>query len=68
MTLKSPYLYDFIAKLCRSQAEVIPNHLNPNVRGVDKNKAWIKSKRGLNLVAVRPVTIQVTNCTFRAIK
>jgi hypothetical protein len=26
-----PYVYDFITKLCRQQAEVIQNHTNPNV-------------------------------------
>jgi hypothetical protein len=27
-----PYVYDYITKLCRKQAEVIQNHENENVR------------------------------------
>jgi hypothetical protein len=37
MTLKIPYVYDYITKLCRKQAEVIQNHLNPNVQGGARN-------------------------------
>jgi hypothetical protein len=32
MALKLPYIYDYIRKLCRQQAEVIQNHQNANVR------------------------------------
>jgi hypothetical protein len=31
---KIPYVYDYITKLCRRQAEVILNHKNPNVRAI----------------------------------
>jgi hypothetical protein len=31
-----PYVYDYITKLCRQQAEVIPNHDNVNVRTLEK--------------------------------
>jgi hypothetical protein len=30
VAFKIPYVYDFITKLCRQQAEVIQNHHNPN--------------------------------------
>jgi hypothetical protein len=39
VALKIPYLYDFITKLCRQQAEVIQNHQNPNVRVIGQGKA-----------------------------
>jgi hypothetical protein len=41
-----PYIYDYITKLCRQQAEVIQNHENANVR--------------LNLAAVKSMTVQVS--------
>jgi hypothetical protein len=34
---------------------------------LDKEKPGIGSIRGLNLEVVRPVTIQVTNCSFRVV-
>jgi hypothetical protein len=36
---KIPYVYDFITKLCRQQAEVIQNHANPNVRNIGQGEA-----------------------------
>jgi hypothetical protein len=33
VAFKNPYLYDYITKLCRTQAEVILNHVDPNIRG-----------------------------------
>jgi hypothetical protein len=45
------YVYDFIPKLCRRQAEVILNHENPNVRtatehGEAKHRKYKRSKLG----------------------
>jgi hypothetical protein len=34
LAFKIPYVYDYIIKLCRRQAEVILNHENPNVRAI----------------------------------
>jgi hypothetical protein len=34
-----PYVYDFITKLCRQQAEVILNHDNENVRNIGQGEA-----------------------------
>jgi hypothetical protein len=34
MALKLPYVYDYMAKLCRQQAKVIQNHENENVRSI----------------------------------
>jgi hypothetical protein len=32
-------MYDYITKLCKSQAELIINHVNPNVHGVEQGDA-----------------------------
>jgi hypothetical protein len=39
MFFKIPYMYDYISKLCRAQAELILNHVNPNVHGVEQGEA-----------------------------
>jgi hypothetical protein len=36
MAFQVPYIYDYITKLCREQAEVIQNHENPNIRNIAK--------------------------------
>jgi hypothetical protein len=36
VAFKIPYMYDYITKLCRTQAEVILNHLNPNIHDIGK--------------------------------
>jgi hypothetical protein len=61
VVFKIPYLYDYITKLCRIQAEVIINHVNPNVRDTGQGEVrHRKYLRGLNLAAVRPTTVQLT--------
>jgi hypothetical protein len=39
MAFKIPYVYDYITKLCRQQAEVIQNHDNKNVRIIGQGEA-----------------------------
>jgi hypothetical protein len=39
VALKIPYVYYFITKIGRQQAEVIQNHDDENVRNVGKGKA-----------------------------
>jgi hypothetical protein len=34
-----PYVYDYITKSCRQQAEVIQNHENENVRYIGQGEA-----------------------------
>ena len=34
VVFRIPYVYDFITKICRQQAEVIRNHDNENVRTI----------------------------------
>jgi hypothetical protein len=68
VAFKIPYVYDYINELFSTQAEVILNRVNPNVYVVlDKEKFCIGSARGLNLAAVRPTTVQLTNCSFRVV-
>jgi hypothetical protein len=38
MAFKIPYVYNYITKLCRTPAEIILNHVNPNVRGIGQGK------------------------------
>jgi hypothetical protein len=38
MAFKLPYVYDYLTKLCRQQAEVIQNHENEMFVTVDKAK------------------------------
>jgi hypothetical protein len=52
-----PYIYNYIRKLCRQQAEVIQNHENANVRNTGQGARNI---RRLNLAAVKRTTVQVT--------
>jgi hypothetical protein len=49
-----PYVYDYITKLCRRQAEIIHNHENKNVRNIGENI------KGLNLAAVIYMTVQMS--------
>jgi hypothetical protein len=46
MAFQIPYIYDFITKTCRKQAEVIQNHENANVCSMGKCEAQhLKCKR-----------------------
>jgi hypothetical protein len=44
-----PYVYDYITKLCRRQAEVIQNHENEHVRGTGKGEARHSKYKRLKL-------------------
>jgi hypothetical protein len=44
-----PYLYNYITKLCRQQAEVIPNHENELVRSVGQGEARHRKYKRLKL-------------------
>jgi hypothetical protein len=55
-----PYVYDYITKSSRQQAEVIQNHENEMFATLDKAKPDTENMRGLNLAAVMCMTVQVT--------
>jgi hypothetical protein len=44
-----PYVYDYIIKLCRQQAEVIQNHENEHVRGIGQGEAKLRKYKRLKL-------------------
>jgi hypothetical protein len=46
---KIPYVYDYITKLCRRQAEVILNHKNSNVRAIGQGEARHRKHKRLKL-------------------
>jgi hypothetical protein len=39
VVFKIPYVYDYITKLCRTQAELILHHVNADVRGIGHGDA-----------------------------
>jgi hypothetical protein len=41
-----PYVYDYITKLCRRQAEIIHNHENENVRNIGHGRKHKMLKLG----------------------
>jgi hypothetical protein len=49
VSLKISYEYDYIIKLCRTCAEVILNHVNPNVYGIGKGEARHRKCKRLKL-------------------
>jgi hypothetical protein len=42
-------MYNYITKLCRTQAEVILNHVNPNVRVIKHEEARHRKYKRLTL-------------------
>jgi hypothetical protein len=38
-SFKLPYIYVYIKKICRKQAEVVQNHENANVRNIGQGEA-----------------------------
>jgi hypothetical protein len=44
-----PYIYDYIIKIFRKQAEVMQNHGNENVRNVGKDEAQHQKRKTLKL-------------------
>jgi hypothetical protein len=47
--LASPYVYDYVTKSCRQQAEVVQNHENKNVRYTGQGEARHRKYRRLKL-------------------
>jgi hypothetical protein len=48
-TFNLPYVYDYVIKLCKKQAEVIQNHENVYVRGIEKGEANHRKYKRLKL-------------------
>jgi hypothetical protein len=49
MAFKLPYIYDYVAKLCREQAEVVQNHENANVHNIGQGEPRHRKYKGLKL-------------------
>jgi hypothetical protein len=49
MAFKLPYIYDYITKLCRRQAEVLQNHENANVRNIGQGEPRHRKYKRLKL-------------------
>jgi hypothetical protein len=49
MAFHISYIYDYITKLCRQQAEVIQNHSNENVRNTGQGEANRRKYKRLEL-------------------
>jgi hypothetical protein len=49
LAFQIPYIYDYITKLCRQQAEVIQNHDNENVRTIGQGEARDRKYKRLKL-------------------
>jgi hypothetical protein len=49
LAFKIPYVYDYITKLCKRQAEVIVTHENPNVRAIGQGEARHRKHKRLKL-------------------
>jgi hypothetical protein len=47
MAFQVPYIYVYVRKLCRQEAEVIQNHENRNIRDIGKGDARIRNYKGL---------------------
>jgi hypothetical protein len=44
-----PYVYEYKTKLCRTQAELILKHVNPNVRGIGQGESRHRKYKRLKL-------------------
>jgi hypothetical protein len=49
LAFQIPFVYDYIIKLCRQQAEVIQNHDNENVRTIGQGEARLTKYKRLKL-------------------
>jgi hypothetical protein len=49
MAFEVPYIYDYVTKLCRQEAEVIQNDENANVRDIGKGEARQRKYKMLKL-------------------
>jgi hypothetical protein len=49
VAFKIPYVYGFITKLCRQQAEAIQNQVNENVRNIGQGEAQHSEYKRLTL-------------------
>jgi hypothetical protein len=66
VAFETPFVYDYITKLCRTQAEVILNHVNPNVCGTGLGEARHRKYMRLELGGGQAYD-RSANCSFRIV-
>jgi hypothetical protein len=66
VTVKIPYVYDYITKLCRTRAEVLLNHVNLNVRGIGQGEVFHRKYKRLKLGGGQAYDC-TANCNFRVV-
>lgn len=59
-----PYIYDYKTKLCRQQAQVIQTLKIHIFQILDKAKPNSENIRGLNLEAIKDMTVRVSNRSY----
>jgi hypothetical protein len=64
MAFNIPYVYDYITKLGRQQAEVIQNHNNANVRNIGHDNARHRKYKRLKLGGGQAYVVQATRLLF----
>jgi hypothetical protein len=64
VAFKIPYVYNYITKLCRTQTEVILNHVNPNVHGIGQGET--RKYKGLQLDGGQAYD-RSANCSVRVV-
>jgi hypothetical protein len=65
MAFKIPYVYDYVTELCKTQAEVILSHVNPNVCDIEQGKARHRKCKRLELGRGQAYSCSANNCSFR---
>jgi hypothetical protein len=53
-----PYVHDYITKLCRQQSQIMKIHTFEILDNAEPNT---ENKRGINLAAVKHMTVKVKN-------
>jgi hypothetical protein len=66
VALKIPSVYDYITKLCRTQAKVFLNHVNPNVCGTGQGETSHRKYKRLKLGGGQAYD-RSANCSFRVV-
>jgi hypothetical protein len=62
--------YDYIRKICKKQAYVVQNHLNPTVRadGQEPLRICVGRRVGFNSTEVKTTFVRTSKCRFRVVK
>jgi hypothetical protein len=67
VVFKIPYVYDYVTKLYRAQAEVFLNHVNPNMLGIGQGVVMHRKYKRLKLGGGQDYD-RSANCSLKVIK